>query len=105
MITKELIGKGMSYSAYKELVSNKFKEGKTTGINTEEYLNFSKINLYRMDRLDKTIWLNERLVSAIRNIKDAYYLVAISDGWYGDAAQNVPVFAKICKVKANLELR
>jgi hypothetical protein len=98
MITSELIKKGMSYEAYKRLVADKFNEGKTTGINTEEYLNFSRINLYRMDRLDKTIVLEEKLVLALSNVKDACYLIAISEGWCGDAAQNIPVFAKISAI-------
>ncbi len=106
MITQELIDGAMTYEQYKKLLEDLLHQGKTTGPNqSEEYLNYAKINLQRMQRLEKTITLNTELSDALANIKSPYTWLIITEGWCGDASQNLPVLNLIGKACPNINLK
>jgi len=87
---------GLTYSAYRNLIDELLASGKTTGTDhSDAMLHYSKMNVQRMNRLDKTVHLRENLLEAINAIQGRYRLLVISEGWCGDAAQIVPVFDKI----------
>lgn len=87
---------GISYAAYRELIDQLLLEKKTTGEDdSEAMLHYTKMNVQRMSRVDKTVALNEDLLEALKNLKKQYRFLVISEGWCGDAAQIVPVFNKI----------
>lgn len=87
---------GISYIAYRELVNNLLLEGKTTGKDhSEAMLHYTKMNVQRMNRVDKTVTLNPDLLEALKDLKNQYRFLVISEGWCGDAAQIVPVFNKL----------
>jgi len=91
-------GQGMDYVTYRQLVDKLLAEGKTTGPdNSEAMLHYSKMNVQRMNRVDKTVSLNAALTAAINNLKGSYKLWVITEGWCGDAAQIIPVFNKIAE--------
>lgn len=93
---------GLSYASYREKVSQLLLEGKTTGIDhTQEMLHYSKMNVQRMNRVDKTTVLNEELLATLNNINAKYKLLVITEGWCGDAAQIVPVINKIVNAAPN----
>lgn len=84
------------YSGYRNLISDLLAEGKTTGSDhSEALLHYTKMNLQRMNRVEKTTVLSEALSLAIANVKGNYHFLVISEGWCGDAAQIVPVIEKI----------
>lgn len=86
----------MDYPAYKQLLETLMAEGKTTGPNqSEEYLHYAKINLQRMQRLDKTVVLSQELLDVLSKVSTPCYWVILTEGWCGDAAQNLPVFRYI----------
>ncbi len=106
MITKEFLTKAMSYSQYKNLLKELLAQGKTTGPNQSgEYINYAKINLQRMHRLEKTVVLNEDLKVALSAISSHYTWLILTEGWCGDAAQNIPVFHCIENEYKNIELK
>jgi hypothetical protein len=87
---------GIDYLTYRALVDQLLLEGKTTGPdNSESMLHYSKMNVQRMSRVDKTASLNEGLTSVIENLKSNYKFLVITEGWCGDAAQIIPIFNKI----------
>jgi hypothetical protein len=87
---------GLTYEAYKNFINERLAAGKTTGHDeSEAMLHYTKMNLHRMGRVDKTIVLGEEFLSILKNIKNKYRLLVITEGWCGDAAQIVPVFNKI----------
>ncbi|WGQ08072.1 thioredoxin family protein [Pedobacter gandavensis] len=87
---------GISYAAYRELIDQLLLEKKTTGEDdSEAMLHYTKMNVQRMSRVDKTVALNADLLEALKNLKKNYRFLVISEGWCGDAAQIVPVFNKI----------
>ncbi|TDG37974.1 thioredoxin family protein [Pedobacter changchengzhani] len=86
----------ISYSAYRTLIDELLLDGKNTGSDhSEDLLNYSKLNVQRMRRVDKTAVLNAELASIIENLKLNYKFLVIAEGWCGDAAQIVPVFNKM----------
>ena len=93
---EEGLQKAISYTSYRKLISDLIASGKSSGpIQSEDLLNYSKLNDRRMKRLDKTIQLShETLLALKKNDKPITWLV-LTEGWCGDAAQTLPVINKI----------
>lgn len=91
------VNEGLNYAQYRDLIDSLLAEGKTTGEDhsDEAMVHYSKMNVQRMQRVDKTIVLNEEFIAAIDKVQKHYNLLVISEGWCGDAAQIVPVFHKM----------
>lgn len=86
----------ISYSSYRDMVNELLAQGKTTGEDhSDEMLHYTKMNLQRMNRVDKTTVLSASLLSTLSELKGNYNLLVITEGWCGDAAQIVPVINKI----------
>ncbi len=98
---------GLDYTTYKEKVSNLLSQGKTTSEDhSEEMLHYTKMNVQRMNRVEKTTILNEELLEIIANVKGKYKFLVITEGWCGDASQIVPVIEKVVlAAKDKFELR
>lgn len=87
---------GIDFSSYRELIVNFLSKGKTTGTDhSEAMLHYTKMNIQRMNRVEKTTILHPDLLVAIEKIKGTYNFLVITEGWCGDAAQIVPVIHKI----------
>ncbi|WP_244950721.1 thioredoxin family protein [Pedobacter suwonensis] len=98
-------GQGMDYQTYRALIDQLLLEGKATG-DVAYDLHYTKMNVQRMNRVDKTISLNDELVSTIDHLKENYKFLVITEGWCGDAAQIVPLFNKIATASlGKIELR
>ena len=90
------VNEGLTYSEYRELIDSLLAKNHTTGAdNSEAMVHYSKMNVQRMNRVDKTVQLNETFTEAISAVKNKYHLLVISEGWCGDAAQIVPLFKKL----------
>ena len=106
MVKTEHLSKSISYPEYLQLLEKLMAGGKTTGLNrSEEYLGYTKINLQRMRRLDKTIILNDELKSKLAQVKKQFIWLVITEGWCGDASQNIPVLYTITKQCPNIQLK
>jgi precorrin-6B methylase 2 len=106
MITKEQFENGYTYAAYRKLVNELFENGKTTGADQSEgMLEYTKLNLQRMKRLDKTTVLEAELVEKLQNLPCQVNWLLITEAWCGDAAQNVPILNKMAEASPNINLR
>ena len=100
------LSKSYSYKQYRELIAALLQENKTTGADqSEAMIAYAKINEQRMKRLDKTVELLPELKNYLNELKRKLTFVVLTEGWCGDAAQNVPVLALIEKHTTNIELR
>ncbi len=96
----------LSYKNYRQLIDELLKEGKTTGPNqSADLLNYAKLNVARMNRLDKTIEIDAELESTIAQITSPQVWIVITEGWCGDASQIVPLFPKLAELNSNIEVR
>jgi len=94
--SKIFVSEGMTYTSYRNLISQLLSEGKTTGPDHSEFmLHYSKMNVQRMNRVEKTVQLQPSLLEALKSLKGKYSMLVISEGWCGDAAQIVPLFDKM----------
>jgi len=92
------IEKAMTFDEYNRLIDAVVAEGKTTGPNqSEELVQYTKLNQARMRRLFKTSELNESLLKTVRNLKANWIWLILTEAWCGDAAQNIPPIEKIAR--------
>jgi thiol-disulfide isomerase/thioredoxin len=105
--TQDFINKAYTYSSYRTLLDELLKENKTTGDDQSlDMLNYAKLNIQRMKRIDKTIQLSAELVKTVSELPEKITCLVITEGWCGDAAQIVPVLAKIAEKYPNkIDLR
>jgi hypothetical protein len=107
---KEIIAnslqKTISYTDYRALVHNLLAEGKATGPEqSEDLTNYSRLNDSRMKRLDKTIKISEEALLEFQKLKQPQTWLVLTEGWCGDAAQNIPVLNKIAEATENIDLK
>ena len=95
-----------TYQEYKDLIKKLLAEGKSTGPNqSEDLTNYSMLNDRRMKRLDKTITISEETKLEIQKITAPQTWLVLTEGWCGDAAQNLPVLHKMAELNDNIKLK
>lgn len=103
---KNYIDKSMAYAEYIVLIDELLAEGKTTGLNQSEAMfNYGKLNRQRMKRLGNTVELNKSLAEKARKVERKMIWLILTEGWCGDAAQNIPIIEKIAHENSNIETR
>lgn len=96
----------IDYASYRTLVQDLFESGKTTGEDhSEGMLQYTKLNIQRMNRVDKTVQLTAELKQKLEQLQQAYKFLIITEGWCGDAAQLVPVFNALTQNSTKLEMK
>ena len=63
------------------------------------------LNDRRMKRLDKTIKISEETIQEFQKVKQPQTWLVLTEGWCGDAAQNLPILDKIASDTANIDLK
>ena len=100
------IEKSMTFAEYIKLIDDLLLDGKTTGIvQSDAMFNYGKLNRQRMHRLEKTVNLDESLKEKTRSLDVRWIWLVITEGWCGDAAQNIPVIEKIAAENEGIETR
>ncbi|RAI85954.1 thioredoxin family protein [Algoriphagus yeomjeoni] len=106
LITPALLATGQTYSEFREMTVRLVEENKTTGPNqSESYLNYTKMNLQRMNRWDKTIKVSPELEKLVASISSPQVWLVISEAWCGDGAQTIPFMAKLAALNPMINLR
>lgn len=96
----------MTYAEYIKLIDDLLLDGKTTGTNQSEAMfNYGKLNRQRMHRLEKTVLIGKALREAVRGSQRKMIWLIVTEGWCGDAAQNIPTIEKIASESDNIETR
>ncbi len=105
-IVENSLEKSISYQEYRKLVADLLADSKSTGKNqTDDLLNYSKLNNSRMKRLDKTFHLSEKTIEAILKSAKKYSWIVLTESWCGDAAHALPVINKMAEVSETIDLR
>ena len=103
---KTYIDKSISYAEYVKLIDDLLLDGKTTGTNQSEAMfNYGKLNRQRMHRLEKTAEIDPGVKTAVARLSRKMIWLIITEGWCGDAAQNIPVIEKIAAESDNIDTR
>ena len=106
VITRETIAEAMSYEAYRSFIQERLANNQSTGTNhSEAMVGYTTLNDKRMKRLDKTTKLDADTTTALENIKQHQIWLVLTEGWCGDAAQTVPLMAKMSAATDKVTLR
>lgn len=102
----EYLEKAMGYTQYVQMVENLLAAGQATGGNHPEiYLHYTKMNLQRMHRLEKTIELVPEAQTAMLGITKPQTWLVLTEGWCGDAAQSMPVMKALADLNLLIEIK
>ncbi len=100
------IADSYTYQEYRELVSTLLSQNKSTGHEQSEALtNYSMLNDRRMNRLDKTLKMDESIKEVVVNATAKVTWLVLTEGWCGDAAQSLPVINKLATLNDGISLR
>lgn len=95
------IDKGISYSQYRSEMESGLESNHSNDLQT-----YIELNQQRMSRLDKKVILSPEILQSIASIKEKIYWIVLTEHWCGDAAQILPVLAKIAeKSEGKIELK
>src|SRR5690606_9397260 len=104
-LIKSSIEKAMDYAQYNLLFKQLVEEGRTTGEQTQEKIDYTKLNFSRTKRLDKMAVIPEASTAVFKNISEKQTWLVISEPWCGDAAQTLPFLNKIAQLSENIDLK
>ena len=100
------VDNSLRYAQYIGLIDDLLIEGKTTGPNQSyKMFQYGKLNRQRMHRLEKTFHLEESVRRSVASIEREMIWLVITEGWCGDAAQNIPVIEKLAAENHRIETR
>lgn len=98
VLSSERLQAAHTYATYRQLIDELLLDNKTTGPEQSEMLTtYTRLNVQRMQRIDKTVRLLPALQAAVAGLQQTYIWLIITEGWCGDAAQIVPVLEAVAK--------
>ncbi len=101
VLSAERLAGAYSYSAYRQLLDGLMAENRTTGAaQTDELVQYTHLNIQRMQRIDKTVELLPELRAALAALPAHYVWLVLTEGWCGDAAQVLPVLEAVAQASA-----
>lgn len=95
----------MGPSSFRELLERLVKEGRTTGPDqSEEMVAYTKLNLARTVRNEKTVKLQPEVEQALSRAPEMIWLV-ITEPWCGDSSQVLPVLLLMAGASPAIRVR
>lgn len=99
------IKKRYTYDEYMKLSEILMNEKRTTGeLQNDSRIEFTKLNYFRMTRVDKTMAISNDVKNIIDGINEKKYWVLITESWCGDAAQIAPIAGNLASLNSKIEL-
>jgi hypothetical protein len=108
VITDTHLEKALSYEAYRQLIDDLLAQNRTTGDYKSEgidIIHYTKMNVQRMNRWDKSAKILPELKESIEELSEKWIWVVLTEGWCGDAAQNIPTIVKIAELSEDIEIK
>lgn len=106
MITQEHLNKSISFEEYYELYEKQVAAGTTSGDDQSEMLvEYTKLNFSRLKRSYRTTVPSEKVLETVDCLNDEITWLVLTETWCGDAAQNIPVLARIAEANPTITFR
>lgn len=106
IISQKVIDEAYSYRQYRELIDKLLEQDKTTGgKQSDKIVEYTRMNVQRMKRLDKQVVLSDSLKQELEEIERDWIWLVLTEGWCGDAAQNIPAINKMAEASSHIELK
>lgn len=91
----QINGAIFNYNQYMNWLKGLVAQGKTSGKKqTDALISFTALNLKRMERLNKTLEIENRVLDNLVSMGGKQIWYVITEEWCGDCAQNLPVIGK-----------
>lgn len=104
-VDRTFIKKAISYPAYRTLIETFLQSEKSTAPKYSDILmEYTKLNVARMNRLDKATEIIPEFRDTIAQINEPQTWLVLTEGWCGDAAQIIPVLHKAASLNENIAL-
>jgi Thioredoxin len=107
IVKKEILDNAMSYQSYRIKVDELLIQGKYSTTNDKEdgdMIEYTRLNVTRMNRIDKTIKITDKTRSRLTDYQKNVTWLVITEGWCGDAAQVVPTIQAMASL-GNIECK
>lgn len=105
-INSELLTQALSYTEYQNLLEALMAENKTTGPDqSAKLLDYARLNLQRMRRIDKTVKILPELEQQLSKLDRPMTWLYITEGWCGDAAQILGVIEAMAHLCPSVQTR
>ncbi len=105
IITPSIIGKSLSYPAYREFITNALENAPFVLDLDQSYLEYAILNEARVKRLDKTLSVSTQNQEVLQGLQGDFIWLVISESWCGDAAQILPMLYKLSLCNDNIDLQ
>jgi len=104
-LIKTSIDNAISYQEYSNLITKKVFEKSATGNEqTQERIEFTKLNSSRMRRINKTIALTDEAINVFNNVRKQTWVV-LCESWCSDSAHTLPVLNKIAENSDQIDIK
>ncbi|WP_020568606.1 thioredoxin family protein [Neolewinella persica] len=105
-LINQALADARSYPEYRTHLSNLLEDNRTTGPNQSDfYVQFTRLNQSRMDRLDKRNRFIPEMIEMLGQFEKPVLILAITEGWCGDAAQIIPLLYHMAQATDQLDLQ
>jgi len=82
VLDADRLSNAYTYAAYRQLIDELMAQNRTTGTTqTEQLVQYARLNVQRMQRLDKTVQLLPELQTALAELPQRYVWLVITEGW------------------------
>ena len=106
VITSDHLAASQSYPEYQRMITALLAEDKTTGNNhSEAMLHYTQLNQQRMQRLDRVAQLTDVLLGKLASVSTVWTWLVLTEAWCGDAAQSIPLMAKMAEASPLITLK
>lgn len=98
---------GLSYDEFMKVSAEKIENTVQEDLDEtgKKRLGFSKLNLHRIRRIEKTYNVSPQICEQITKISEPQVWMVLTEDWCGDSAQNLPYIAKIAYCNEYITLR
>ena len=105
-IIHKSLSQAVPYSAYRQRIAEVLKKAKHAEAGeVDPLIHYTILNETRMDRLEKTVKLDDEAIEKLKNLTEPVTWLVISEGWCGDAAQIVPILQKMADASPMITLK
>lgn len=104
-IIETSLQEAISYDHYRAIIRRELEIAAADSANVDPMIPYKKLNETRMDRIEKTVFLDNDSITRLQQLKNHFTWLVISEGWCGDAAQIVPVLNKMAVYSPFIDLK
>jgi len=105
-LIQKALDSSFDYKSYSEHIDSLYQKGETTnGDTSDSMLKYTELNRARMNKWDKRYSPSKEVIKAISSIDSKEIWMVLTEGWCGDAAQNLPMIIKMAATNSNIEVK